>query len=142
MDPARDGCGLIWYSPLVPMKPERVRVFVEMVKRVCIEHRVNPLITLTSISDRCFDSTIPLLFDRKSRAEAERTQACYDALFVAGQKEGFIPYRIGIQSMHLLPTHAGRYMALADRIKSALDPDNIMALGRYSSYQRGGEVQR
>ena len=27
-------------------------------------HRIEPLITLTSLSDRCFDSSVPLLFDR------------------------------------------------------------------------------
>src|SRR5205085_4011586 len=58
LDPARDGCGLIWYSPLVPMRPDRVRSYVQIGGEVCSAHRVEPLITLTSLSDRCFDSLV------------------------------------------------------------------------------------
>jgi 4-cresol dehydrogenase (hydroxylating) len=131
MNPAKDGCGLIWYAPLVPMKPERVRVFVEMVKKVCLEHRINPLITLTSLSDRCFDSTIPLLFDRANKQEAEKAQDCYEALFEAGKKEGFLPYRVGVQSMHLITDHECAYWNLVSKLKSAIDPENIIAPSRY-----------
>ena len=35
LDPARDGCGLIWYPPLVPMNAERVSRYVEMVGEIC-----------------------------------------------------------------------------------------------------------
>ncbi len=58
MDPARDGCGVAWYSPLVPMKPESVTAYVRMVTAIMRKHRLEPLITLTSLSDRCFDSTV------------------------------------------------------------------------------------
>ncbi len=132
MNPAKDGCGLIWYSPLVAMKPERVRVYVEMVKRICIEHGIDPLITLTSLTDRCFDSTVPLLFDRGNQEEAGRAQNCYDALFNAGKEEGFLPYRVGVQSMHLITRYDGSYWNLVTTLKRAIDPDNIIAPGRYS----------
>jgi len=132
MNPGKDGCGLIWYSPLVPMRPERVRVYVEMVKRICIEHGIDPLITLTSLSDRCFDSTVPLLFDRGNQEAAGRAQCCYDALFNAGQKEGFLPYRVGVQSMHLITRHDSSYWSLVTKLKNAIDPENIIAPGRYS----------
>lgn len=131
-NPANDGCGLIWYSPLVPMKPERVRVYNEMVKRVCTEYGIDPLITLTSLSERCFDSTVPLLFVRGDREAARRAQACYDALFEAGKKEGFIPYRVGVQSMRLITSEASSYWRLATQLKRVIDPKNIIAPGRYS----------
>ena len=94
MDPARDGCGLIWYPPLIPMRPERVRVYVGMVERICTAHRIEPLITLTSLSDRCFDSSVPLLFRRGDPTETASAQACYRALLEAGRAEGFlsVPY--------------------------------------------------
>ena len=98
MDPARDGCGLIWYSPLVPMNPDRVRRYVAMIEDICVAHGIEPLITLTSLSNRCFDSSVPLLFDRNDTSQAARAQSCYRALFEAGRSEGFLPYRMAIHA--------------------------------------------
>jgi 4-cresol dehydrogenase (hydroxylating) len=131
MDPARDGCGLIWYSPLVPMSAKRVRVYVEMVKQVCVEHGIEPLITLTSISSRCFDSTVPILFDRADEAAAARADACYRALFDAGRREGFLPYRMGAQYMDLVTSEDSTYWRLVAKMKHAIDPDGIISPGRY-----------
>ena len=130
MNPARDGCGLIWYSPLVPMQPAAVRAYTEMVGRICRAHRIEPLITLTSVSDRCFDSTVPILFDRADPAAIDRAHACYDALFAAGQAMGCVPYRLGVQSMALLNEHDA-VPDLLKRLKQAVDPQGVIAPGRY-----------
>jgi 4-cresol dehydrogenase (hydroxylating) flavoprotein subunit len=130
MNPAQDGCGLIWYSPLVPMKPALVRQFVEMVKIICIKHQIEPLITLTSISDRCWDSTIPILFDRQNPEEVTRAQACYHELLETGRQQGFVPYRLGVQSMDL-PARENAVPDVLRTIKQAIDPNNIIAPGRY-----------
>ncbi len=83
LDPAADGCGVMWYAPLVPMKPETVRRYVETVRAVCPRHGVEPLITLTSVSERCFDSTVPILFNRADADEAGRAERCYAELVEA-----------------------------------------------------------
>src|SRR5690606_11180718 len=49
-DPARDGCGLIWFAPLVPIRGRDARRYVEIVERICPEYGVNPLITLTTLN--------------------------------------------------------------------------------------------
>lgn len=130
MNPAQDGCGLIWYSPLVPMKPALVRQYVEMVKTICIKHKIEPLITLTSISDRCWDSTIPILFDRQNPEEITRAQACYHELLETGRQLGFVPYRLGVQSMDL-PARENAVPNILRLFKQAIDPKNIIAPGRY-----------
>jgi 4-cresol dehydrogenase (hydroxylating) len=132
LDPARDGCGLIWYPPLVPMRPEQVRQYVAMVERVCGAHGVEPLITLTSLSDRCFDSSVPLLFDRDDRGAADQAQACYRALLDAGKERGFLPYRMGVQAMDQLTSAGGVFWDVVSQLKFALDPGGIIAPGRYS----------
>lgn len=132
LDPGRDGCGLIWYSPLVPMKPQSARAYVEMVHEVCRAHAMEPLITLTTLSDRCYDSTVPLLFDRSDPEETQRAQACYRALFRAGCTHGFIPYRANIDSMSLFLRPESSFWRLTRGLKRAVDPDDIIAPGRYS----------
>ena len=132
INPARDGCGLLWYSPLVPMKPARVRVFTDLVEQVCTAHRIEPLITLTSLSDRCYDSTVPLLFRRDDEEEVARVHACYRALFEAGRAEGFIPYRTNVAAMDLLVDEVSPFWRLARDIKRVVDPAGVIAPGRYS----------
>ncbi len=132
LDPARDGCGLLWYAPLVPMRPEAVRRYTAMVDRICVAHGIEPLITLTSVSDRCFDSTVPLLFDRDDPAAVARAHACYDALLAEGCKSGFLPYRVGPRFRDRLVRPELPFWQLATRIKEAVDPQHLIAPGRYA----------
>jgi 4-cresol dehydrogenase (hydroxylating) len=131
LNPARDGCGLIWYSPLVPMTPARVRRYVVMVHEHCAAHQIEPLITLTSLSERCFDSSVPLLFDRADAAATARAQACYAALLEGGKNEGFLPYRIGVQAMGWLARPGLPYWDMIAALKTAIDPRGIFSPGRY-----------
>ncbi len=130
--PARDGCGLIWYAPLVPMRPEAVARYREMVERICPEHGIEPLITFTSISPRCFDSTVPILFDRSDAVATARARACYDALLAAGRQQGFFPYRLHVDAMSALIDADTPHWRMALKIKQALDPQGIIAPGRYA----------
>ncbi len=131
LDPARDGCGLIWYAPLLPMKAERVREYVGFVTETARSFGIEPLITLTALSDKVFDSTVPLLFDRSSATATANAQACYEALMSGGQALGFFPYRVGVNSMRWLADCAPDNARLGARLKAVLDPQRILAPGRY-----------
>lgn len=130
-DPARDGCGLIWYSPLVPMRPEGVRAYVDMVASITRAHGIEPLLTFTSLNDRLFDSTVPLIFERDNPAAVAAAQACYRALVEAGRAKGWFPYRFTVSAMpalRALQTDSARFH---DRLLSEIDPHSIMSPGRY-----------
>jgi 4-cresol dehydrogenase (hydroxylating) len=131
LNPDADGCGLIWYSPLVPMIPEQVRDYVEMVDRVCRAHGIEPLITLTSLSDRCFDSTVPILFNRNHPEEAERAYHCHRALLNEGQALGCVPYRSSIQTMDWFVSADHPHWRLVRQLKTSVDPEGLIAPGRY-----------
>ena len=96
----RDGCGLLWYSPLVPMKPTPPQGLTWTLSAPFARaHGIEPLITFTSVSERCFDSTVPILFDRASEVDANRAAQCYEELLAAGLSLGCFPYRFGIDHM-------------------------------------------
>lgn len=132
LDPARDGCGLIWYAPLVPMRPKTVRDYVGMVDRVARKHGVEPLITFTSVSDKVFDSTVPLIFAREKVGAGETAFGCYEDLLESGRELGCFPYRVGIGTMGRLAELAGPAWDIHVRLRNALDPQGILAPGRYS----------
>lgn len=131
LDPARDGCGLIWYAPLVPMRTESIVRYVQMVYTIMDKYKLEPLMTLTSLSERCFDSTVPLLFDLNSRDACINAERCYWALLEEGKRQGFLPYRVDIQTMKWLSENASPYWQTVRRIKDALDPNAIISPGRY-----------
>jgi 4-cresol dehydrogenase (hydroxylating) flavoprotein subunit len=132
LDPARDGCGLIWYAPLVPMRPKTVRAYVDMVDRVARKHGVEPLITFTSVSDKVFDSTVPLIFAKEKVGAGETAFGCYKDLLETGRPLGCFPYRVGIDTMGRLAELAGGTWGIHARLRAALDPQGILAPGRYS----------
>jgi 4-cresol dehydrogenase (hydroxylating) flavoprotein subunit len=136
LDPARDGCGLIWYSPLVPMQAEAVRRYLDFLAPMMRKHGLEPLVTLTSLSERCFDSSVPLIFDRASEAATRRAKACYLELLEAGRRLGFVPYRVHIDAMPWLTAQPSLHWDVVERVKNALDPQGIMAPGRYSRMPR------
>lgn len=133
LNPDQDGCGLIWFSPLLPIDPALVRDFTQEVTRVCIAEGIEPLITLTSISERCFDSTIPLVFDGSSQSEKEKARKCYDALIEVAREFGIFPYRLDIDGMRkYFDGNNGVSVNFVRALKQAVDPNGIISPGRYS----------
>lgn len=131
LDPARDKCGLIWYAPLVPMKSTDVINYVQMVLDITKIYKIEPLITLTSLSNRCFDSTVPILFDLESAEKIDDANNCYWSLLNEGCKHGYLPYRVGIQAMSWLSKDQTTYWELVRELKKTIDPDSIVSPGRY-----------
>ncbi|MFT3717887.1 FAD-binding oxidoreductase [Pseudorhodoferax sp.] len=130
-DPARDGCGLIWYAPLVPMRPSAMRGYVDMVKQVTRRHGIEPLITFTTLSDKLVDSTVPIVFERDQPDKVAAAQACYEELVDAGRALGYFPYRVGVAGMSKLVGLQDTATRFHARLRESLDPHDILAPGRY-----------
>ncbi|KAF0972375.1 hypothetical protein FDP41_009278 [Naegleria fowleri] len=131
LHPAKDGCGLIWYAPLVPLTTYDTNRFVAMVEEVCMKHGIEPLITFTSFSDRCADGTVPILFDKETQLES--AHACLKELTARGREMGYVPYRLGIHSMSEI-TQRDAVPSILKDIKRVVDPNGILAPGRYGLY--------
>jgi FAD/FMN-containing dehydrogenase len=130
-DPSRDGCGLIWYAPLVPMRAATASSYVDMIERITRKHGIEPLITFTSISDKVFDSTVPLIFDRNDEGALAAATNCYNELLLAGRERGFFPYRVGLGAMQTLADMQEESKAFHSRLRHSVDPDGILSPGRY-----------
>jgi len=90
---------------------------------------------LTTISNSIFDSTVPLLFDRSDPKATANAQNCLLTLLEEGRAQGFAPYRVGIDAMPWLLERGGDAWSFVAELKRHLDPENILAPGRYSSYR-------
>jgi 4-cresol dehydrogenase (hydroxylating) len=98
LNPFRDKCGLIWYAPLVEMKSDVVVDYIRFIQESSKKFNLNALITLTTVDDLCFDSTIPILFNRESKEDSARAFQFYQHLLKEGAQKGFFPYRLNIET--------------------------------------------
>lgn len=131
-NPAADGCGLLWYAPLIPMRPADVRRFVNFARHELPRLGMEPLITLTSQGDRLFDSTVPLLFDKRDCTASTAASTGLEHLIEAGRRLGFYPYRLHVQSQAAHLARQTENASVASRLRQALDPLDLIAPGRYA----------
>ncbi len=132
LDPARDRCGLLWYAPIVPIRAADARRFVDLVRAICAAHAFEAPITLTSVSERSFDCTLPLLFDATCAESARRADKCWRALFAEGRRAGFLPYRLHPRYAAMVTNSETPFWRTAQKIKDALDPLDLISPGRWT----------
>ena len=130
-DPAADRCGLMWLSPLVPMEDVAVKDFLNLVRQLFDKYLFEPCITFTTVNDRCFDCTLPILFDRSDQEEVERAEKLYDEALSLFIREGFLPYRYNIKSMESILSGNKAYNRCLEELKITFDPKRIISPGRY-----------
>jgi 4-cresol dehydrogenase (hydroxylating) len=131
LSPAKDGCGLLWYAPLIKMEPKTLKEFTAFVRETTPKYNIEPLITFTNLKHDCVDSTVPLVFNLHNQDEVNNAHACLNELIHEGAKLGFVPYRLDIsQQQKLNPEHI--FWETTDKIKTTLDPNRILAPGRYN----------
>lgn len=131
VDPDRDRCGVIWACPSMPLDGAAVVPAVAAMEALIKAHGLEPNIGLNPVSPRLLEVYAALMFDRDVAGEDGRAMACHDALMRALIAKGHLPYRLGVQSMHLLPAPADDSAALMRRLKAAFDPHHVIAPGRY-----------
>jgi 4-cresol dehydrogenase (hydroxylating) len=128
-DPDRDGCGLLWCAPVVPLLGEEVANAVGIAERTLAGFGLEPILSVTCL-DRVAHLTVALTYDRDLPGEDDRALKCHDILLEQFVEAGYIPYRLGVQSMHILPADGGE-ADLARELRAIMDPNNVLAPGRY-----------
>lgn len=131
LHPARDGCGILWYAPLIPANLKAMEAFVEMVRAVTPRHNIEPLITFTHTSAYNIDSTVPIVFDLSNPNAVDDANACLAELLKEGVKRGYVPYRLNIRQQDTLDKDAVCWQT-AGKIAHALDPNGILSPSRYN----------
>jgi 4-cresol dehydrogenase (hydroxylating) len=130
-DPAQDNCGMLWISPVLPMRGADVLELHRMVEPLFAAHGFDLFVTFSMINERALGAVLTIAYDKEDADEVTRAKQCYQAVFDSVMDAGYIPYRVGNQSMGALDPHGDVYWKTVARIKAALDPAGIIAPGRY-----------
>jgi 4-cresol dehydrogenase (hydroxylating) len=130
-NPALDNCGLLWVSPVLPMRGADMLRAHALAEPAFQRHGFDLFATFSMINERALGGVLTIAFDKEDAAETARAHACYSELFQEMVAAGYIPYRVGQQSLDKLDNGDDSYWRTVARIKDALDPQHIIAPGRY-----------
>ena len=131
LNPANDGCGLLWYAPLVPLRGSELSAFTEFVREVCPRYRIDPLITFTLLRHDCLDSTVPIVFNARDPLAVADAHACLNELTEIGLARGWVPYRLNIDQQQWMLDPQAPFWRTVRAVKDALDPNYVISPGRY-----------
>ena len=143
MDPDRDGCGLLWCSPVVPNTGTHATAVTRLATDLLLQHGFEPQMSISLATERTLICVITISYDREVPGEDERALECYRALGRELMARGYPPYRLGISAMDWLDGQTPFDRAVRT-IKRALDPSGILAPGRYepaATYAARGEAE-
>jgi 4-cresol dehydrogenase (hydroxylating) len=130
-DPLESGCGLMWLSPVLPMTGAHADQVMNLVEPVFAAHDFELLATFTLLNERAMIGILNVTFDKSVPDETARAMACYDAAMEALLAEGYVPYRTGLRGMEKVRSKDDVFWQVAESVKRAMDPDDIIARGRY-----------
>ena len=130
MDPDRDRCGLLWCSPVLPNTGIHAMEVTQLASDVLLAHGFEPQMSLSLSSDRSAICVITISYDRDVAGEDDRALECYQALSEQLLARGYPPYRLNVASMGSV-SGEGPYADVLRSLKGVLDPNGILAPGRY-----------
>lgn len=85
--------------------------------------------TLNTLNDSVVEAVISLSFDKAT--QAVDAQACLKKLYADLAKENYLPYRLNIDNMQDYIDESTPYWKAVKAIKESLDPNGVLAPGRY-----------
>lgn len=134
VDPAADGCGLLWLSPVLPATAQAVKEFLGITEPIFAHHGFDFFVTFSSVTERALGAVMTVAYDQEDPAETKAALACYDACLAATMSAGFPSYRVGPHATAHLAKDSSGYWETVEILRQALDPADLIAPGRYDPF--------
>ena len=131
VNPARDGCGLIWFAPVAPLTGRHINRLLDLCRPVFREHGFDFSVSLIVVNPRSAVLLMEIFYDKADPAETARAKLLYENLSGLTVRAGYQQYRTHVASMHRLLEPVPQYQRLLDSMKRAVDPCATLAPGRY-----------
>jgi 4-cresol dehydrogenase (hydroxylating) len=127
----RDKVGFIWVDPIIPFRGRQVREATDIIANTQIAHGFEPNIGLNCVTERSIFTTGATIYDREEEGRDQKAIACARETVAKLTEAGYILGRLTTDSMSLLQHAQEGSRKMQERIKAALDPNRILAPGRY-----------
>ena len=135
-DLARDRIGIMWMAPIIPFRREDLALLNREMDELFARFDFDCHVTVNMINERALAAVYTIDYDAEDEAETERGIACYEAGVRRLFELGYPLYRASVRGMALLAADPDdEFVGTVRRLKEALDPDGIIAPGRYDWFQ-------
>ncbi|WP_426116231.1 FAD-binding oxidoreductase [Massilia sp. PWRC2] len=128
----QSSCGLLYINPALPLQGAFVAATIADLEALAQRHGQRLYMTLNIETATSMVAVINLLFDRTDSAATARAHACADALLERIRALGLEVYRARADMMAGMVAGQPDYWETVRALKTELDPDNIIAPGRYN----------
>ena len=142
LDPDRDRCGAIWLCPEIPFDGVTVANVIGSCEKILRSSGYDPVIGMSTLTPRTLRVFISIFYDRNEPGEDDSAMRCNDQLLEALFAAGMFPFRLGVHSMHAANQATGACWDLIRQIKDSLDPNHILAPGRYCHMDTNDQAQK
>lgn len=131
IDPARDQCGLLWLGPVVPFTSQHVLNALNLAREIFRRHEFDFFVEIIIESPRAIILLVGVFYQRNDTQEIDRATKWYKEMRERFLDQGYPPYRVTTMSMpESLKINPVARQFLGE-IKHAVDPNNLLAPGRY-----------
>lgn len=124
--------GLIWFSPALDATGDAARLTVDLARPLFRKQGFEMPLTLTLVTPNRIVGIFNIAFDQRDEAQCKRAQELYFTLKERFAAQGIEPYRSAILGMEDLEYNGAEKKDVLARLKNALDPNGIIAPGRYA----------
>ncbi|QWX85236.1 FAD-dependent oxidoreductase [Cellulophaga sp. HaHaR_3_176] len=131
-NPLKDNIGIIWFAPVIPFKVDILNKYITGIYKIFKRFNLEPMITLTIQNENIIASTIPILFEKTEKKDVDNAHDLYKCLLDFSLEIGAYPYRLPTIFQKEYLNKLNWEDTIAFKIKSKLDPNNILAPNRYS----------
>jgi 4-cresol dehydrogenase (hydroxylating) flavoprotein subunit len=128
----RSPCGLLFVNPALPLDGAVTVKVMQGLTQVARDHGHALYATINIETPTSLVAVINLLFDRRQPREVEQAHRCAAALLEYLHGESLEVYRARADMMGVLVGRDPDYWQTVRALKGALDPDNLIAPGRYN----------
>lgn len=126
-----DRMGLIWFAPVAEAKGQEAGRILELAAPLFAKRGFDMPVTITLVSAERMVAVLNISFDKTDPQEKSRAWALYDELREKFAANAIGMYRSSIMNMSGLTLQDPARQEVLNRIKSVLDPDQIISRGRY-----------
>jgi 4-cresol dehydrogenase (hydroxylating) len=130
IDPDRDGCGLLWCSPVIPNTGNHATAVARLTEDMLLAQGFEPQMSFSLATERTLICVITISYDRSVPGEDARAIGCHSRLQDELLARGYPPYRLTVGAMARMDTADGSAQVLR-QFKRVLDPNRVLAPGRY-----------
>ncbi len=131
-DLGRTNTEVLFTCPLLPFEGLFLEEMVAQTRSIFKDKGFDCAITLNTFNANSIGAVINIVFDRRDEVQRSKALKALKAVNANFQKQSIPMYRLGVASMGDWIDSESAHWQLIGKLKRLLDPDNVIAPGRYS----------